>query len=144
MSYSFQVTFDADDPARLADFWKEALGYERPPPPSGYATWELFLEDKGFPEEEWGRADALIDPDGHGPRLYFQKVPESKTAKNRVHLDINVADRDTDASQRRIDIGKEVDRLIAHGATRVEDVVEKDSFVWTVMHDPEGNEFCVH
>ncbi len=144
MSLSFQVTFDAHDPEKLADFWKEALGYQRPPPPPGYATWESFLEDKGIPEEEWGGADALIDPDGDGPRLYFQKVPESKTAKNRVHLDINAADRDTDATQRRIDIDQEVDRLIAHGATRIEDVNEKDSFVWTVMHDPEGNEFCVH
>jgi hypothetical protein len=144
MSYSFQVTFDAHDPVRLADFWKEALGYQRPAPPSGYASWESFLGDKGIPEEEWGGADALVDPDGDGPRLYFQKVPESKTAKNRMHLDINVADRDTDAFQRRIDIDKEVDRLIAHGATRVEDVDERDSFVWTVMNDPEGNEFCVH
>jgi hypothetical protein len=144
MSHSFQVTFDAIDPARLADFWGEALGYRRPEPPKGYDTWQSFLQAKGIPEEEWDRADALIDPDGDGPRLYFQKVPETKTVKNRVHLDINIADRTTDAAQRRLDINREVERVVGLGATQLEDFDENDSFVWTVMSDPEGNEFCIH
>ena len=79
MSHSFQVTFDAINPAKLADFWQEALGYERPLPPDGFDTWQAFLQSVGVPEEEWDKADALIDPDGDGPRLYFQKVPEAKT-----------------------------------------------------------------
>lgn len=144
MSHSFQVTFDAINPARLADFWQEALGYERPLPPDGFDTWQDFLQSVGVPEEEWDKADALIDPDGDGPRLYFQKVPEAKTTKNRVHIDINIADRTTDGSQRRIDINAEVERVVGLGAVRIEDFDEKDSFVWTVMNDPEGNEFCIH
>jgi hypothetical protein len=144
MSHSFQVTFDAINANRLADFWMEALGYQRPPPPPEYETWEAFALDKGIPEEEWGDTDALIDPDGDGPRLYFQTVPEAKTAKNRVHLDINIASRDTDTAQRRVDIDKEVDRLLALGAIRIEDVDVDGLGVWTVMNDPEGNEFCVH
>ncbi len=141
MSHSFQVTFDALDPAKLADFWQEVLGYERPPPPEGFDTWQTFLESVGVPED---RADALIDPDGDGPRLYFQKVPEVKTTKNRVHLDINIADRATDALQRRADISAEADRVVDLGGVRVQDFDEDGSFVWTVMTDPEGNEFCIH
>lgn len=144
MSHSFQVTFDAINATKLADFWMGALGYQRQPPPPGYETWEAFALDKGIPEEEWDSIDALIDPDGDGPRLYFQTVPERKTSKNRVHLDINIADRNTDTAQRRVDIDKEIDRLLALGATRIEDFDVDGLGVWSVMNDPEGNEFCVH
>lgn len=144
MSHSFQVTFDAVDANSLADFWMEALGYQRQPPPPGYTTWEAFALDKGIPEEEWSDTDALIDPDGDGPRLYFQRVPEPKMAKNRVHLDINITNRDTDTTQRRVDIDLEIERLLGLGATRIEDFDVDGLGVWTVMNDPEGNEFCVH
>lgn len=143
MSRSFQVTFDAADPRSLADFWLDALGYHRPPPPEGYDTWDAFARDKGIPAAEWGDHDALMDPDGIGPRLFFQKVPESKTSKNRMHLDLRVADRDTDTRSQRQAIDAEVDRLVVLGATKVKDFDEGDFGLWTVMQDPEGNEFCV-
>ena len=75
--------------------------------------------------------------------MFFQKVPEAKTSKNRVHLDLRVADRDTDATSQRQAIDAEVDRLVVHGATKVKDFDEGDFGLWTVMQDPEGNEFCV-
>jgi len=144
MARSFQVTFDAHDPNKLADFWAEALGYHRQPPPEAYDTWEAFARDKGIPPEDWSKSDALIDPDGNGPRLFFQMVPEGKTAKNRVHLDVNVTARGSSDHQRRAVVDAEVDRLVDLGATRLDAFDEADSFgIWTVMQDPEGNEFCV-
>jgi len=140
MSRSFQVTFDANDTAKLADFWLEALGYQRQPPPPGYETWEDLAEEKGI---EMGSVDAVIDPDGVGPRLFFQRVPEGKTAKNRLHLDVIVTDPGSEARDRRAVIDAEVDRLVALGAMKIEDFDDRGFGTWTVMHDPEGNEFCV-
>jgi hypothetical protein len=85
-----QVVFDANDPERLAGFWASALGYVAQPPPEGFASWDDWARDAGIPEENWNDARALVDPDGAGPRLFFQRVPEAKTAKNRVHLDVDV------------------------------------------------------
>lgn len=134
MSHSFQVTFDAGNPAKLADFWEGVLGYERPSPPDGHDSWESFLTEVGVPAEEWDKADALIDPDGDGPRLFFQKVPESKTAKNRMHLDVQAG---TD------DLAARAQELVALGATLVAEYDEPEGR-WITMLDPEGNEFCVH
>jgi len=80
-----QITFDARDPARLARFWAEALGYVRQPLPPGFDTWQQFAERIGLPPDNWDAYDALVDPDGAGSRLFFQRVPEDKIAKNRVH-----------------------------------------------------------
>ena len=143
MSRSFQVTFDANDPKTLADFWLDALGYQRPSPPAPFDTWAAFALDKGIPEDNWNDFDGLEDPDGDGPRLFFQKVPEGKTAKNRMHLDLRVADRETDDETQRLDINTEVDRLVGIGATKIEEFDQPGFGIWTVMHDPEGNEFCV-
>jgi len=90
MNRPIQIVFDAGNPTRLADFWAVALGYVRQPPPPGYDTWEAFAADRGIPEDQWEAFDALVDPDGDGPRILFQKVPEGKVAKNRVHLDVHV------------------------------------------------------
>jgi hypothetical protein len=74
-----------------------------------------------------------VDSPGGGPQLFFQQVPEAKVAKNRVHLDLRAADREG-----------EVQRLIALGATRLRDHTREDGAGgWTVLQDPEGNEFCV-
>lgn len=143
MSRSFQVTFDASDPKTLANFWLDALRYRRPSPPAPFDTWAAFALDRGISEDNWDNFDGLEDPDGDGPRLFFQKVPEAKTAKNRVHLDLRVADRESDAETQRHDIDSEVDRLVGIGATKIEDFDEPGLGIWTVMHDPEGNEFCV-
>jgi hypothetical protein len=83
-----QVTFDCAEPQRVARFWCEVLGYVIPPPPEGFATWEEF--DRTQPAEEQGSWAACTDPTGAGPRLYFQRVPEGKVVKNRVHLDVRV------------------------------------------------------
>lgn len=84
----FQVTFDCAEPERLARFWCEVLGYVVPPPPEGFATWEDYKSSQ--PPEQRDSWFACIDPTGVGPRLYFQRVPEGKAAKNRVHLDVRV------------------------------------------------------
>jgi hypothetical protein len=72
-----QVVFDATDPAKLAAFWAFALGYVPEPPPEGFASWEDFGRSIGMPEEQFGDQAAVIDPDGLGPRVFFQRVPES-------------------------------------------------------------------
>src|SRR3979411_3094043 len=84
----FQVTFDCADPERVARFWCEVLGYVVPPPPEGVATWEDF--GRWRPPGEGGSWFACTDPSGAGPRLFFQRVPEGKVVKNRVHLDVRV------------------------------------------------------
>jgi hypothetical protein len=127
-----QVTFDAADPARLADFWAVALDYELEPPPPGYATWEDFGRAIHLPEERWGDLAAVVDPERQRPRLLFQRVPEGKSAKNRVHLDINVG----------ANAAEHVRKLIAAGATFLREVDEPGGRC-TVLQDPEGNEFCV-
>ena len=84
-----QVTFDCAEPERVARFWCEVLGYVVPPPPEGFATWDDF--DRSLPPERQGSAFACVDPTGVGPRLFFQRVPEGKVVKNRLHLDVRAA-----------------------------------------------------
>lgn len=141
---TFQVTFDALDPAALSRFWAEALGYELDSPPEGFDSWPAFLADRGVPEEEWNSASALHDPTGAGPRLYFQQVPESKIAKNRVHLDIRAAPG-LRGEARMAALEAECARLIELGATRFRRFEPDDraSLGFIVMQDPEGNEFCL-
>ncbi len=142
MAHSFQVTFDAADPMAVAEFWAAALGYIVQPPPEGFDTWDEFADSVGIPEDERENLAAAIDPDGDGPRLLFQKVPEGKAVKNRVHLDVNVSEHGAGPEERRAVIDAEVERLIALGATRLSDFDDATG-TWTVMQDVEGNEFCV-
>lgn len=137
MGIPVQISFDAADPAALARFWALALDYVEQPPPEGFSSWEEFGERMGIPQEQWGDFAAVVDPKGAGPRLFFQRVPEGKTAKNRMHLDVNVGGReDWDK------VLAHADRLVAAGATRVEERQDPTSH-WIVMVDPEGNEFCL-
>jgi catechol 2,3-dioxygenase-like lactoylglutathione lyase family enzyme len=143
MATQVQVTFDCADPAALSTFWAAALGYRLQDPPEGFATWEAFLTDLGVPENEWNSASAVVDPDGGGPRLYFQRVPEPKAAKNRVHLDLNVGGPlGTPLDERKTAVGREVKRVTDIGAEVVREVEERGEY-WVVMRDPEGNEFCL-
>ncbi len=142
MSYGFQVTFDAADPMRLAEFWALALGYILQPPPPGFDSWEAFADSIDMPPEDREGIAAIVDPDGARPRLLFLKVPEEKTAKNRVHLDVNVGEREMDEGDRAAVRRAKVTELRQAGATVVEDRADFTSS-WTVMLDPEGNEFCV-
>jgi len=139
---SFQITFDATDPAALATFWAEALDYIVQPPPEGFASWDAFADQFDIPVEDRDKYSAVVDPGDSGPRVLFQKVPEAKTAKNRVHLDVRVTDRGMSATEQRALIDARAAELEALGATRGADHSEQGS-VWTVMHDPEGNEFCL-
>ena len=142
MHSKIQVVFDAAEPEKLAAFWGLALGYVPEPPPEGFASWEDFARSAGIPESEFGEQASRIDPAGEGPRLYFQRVPEGKTAKNRVHLDIQVAGREVSDEPRRQLVSEEVERLVRAGASiawQVDDALGSA----IVMYDPEGNEFCV-
>jgi hypothetical protein len=142
MSHRFQVTFDAAEPARLAEFWALALGYEREQPPPGFDTWEAFGRSVGIPVERLGDYDAIDDPSGSGPRVFFQRVPEGKTAKNRVHLDVNAGAGIDDEAERHRAVEIHAARLVEAGATLVGRFDEPTGW-WIVMQDPEGNEFCV-
>jgi hypothetical protein len=137
------VTIDSADPARLAEFWAVALGYRIQDPPPGHATWQDFLAAQGIPESEWNSASAIVDPAGVGSRVFFQRVPEPKTTKNRVHIDVNVGDHSLPADERRTRVAAHVERLVAAGATRLREVDGQFGEHWVVLHDPEGNEFCV-
>ena len=137
-----QVVFDAADPEKLAEFWGQALGYVVEPPPEGFESWEEFARSAGIPEEKFGEVSSRIDPAGEGPRLYFQRVPEGKTAKNRVHLDVQVAGREVQGEERKQLVSEHVERLVRAGAAlawRTDDVHGSS----VTLYDPEGNEFCV-
>jgi catechol 2,3-dioxygenase-like lactoylglutathione lyase family enzyme len=136
-----QVTFDCAEPERVARFWCEVLGYVVPPPPEGFATWGDF--DRTLPADDQGSAFACVDPTGVGPRLFFQRVPEGKVVKNRVHLDVR-AGTGLVGDERVAVLEAEGARLVALGATRVRllraDGVNESCLV---MQDVEGNEFCL-
>lgn len=152
MSATVQITFDAHDPRALSAFWAEVLGYLHPAPPGvelepgsdGQAAWDEFLVSSGVPEELHNSASALEDPDGAGPRIFFQQVPEGKTAKNRVHLDVRTAP-DLQGEERMAALETECARLVALGASRSarHEPAPPMSIGFIVMTDPEGNEFCL-
>ena len=122
-----QVTFDCAEPVRVAQFWAEVLGYEATVP---------------TPEEP-GSWAVCADPTGKGPRMYFQRVPEGKVVKNRVHLDVRVG-TGLVGEERLAALEAECARLIPLGATRFELLLadgENESCL--VMQDVEGNEFCL-
>ena len=137
MSRSIQITFDAADPHALAAWWAELLGYEVE---SNHEMIAGLLEQGIVSEDDVVRVDGTlffadaVAIDGDGPRMLFQRVPEPKMAKNRVHLDLPV---DPD------ELESEVDRVVATGGTFV-DYRSHPGHRWAVMQDPEGNEFCLH
>jgi hypothetical protein len=137
----FQVTFDCADPERVARFWCEVLGYVVPPPPKGFASWDEL--NRSLPPERQDSAFACVDPTGVGPRLFFQRVPEGKVVKNRVHLDVRVG-VGLVGEERVAALEAECARLIALGAARVQLLVADDfNESCLVMQDVEGNEFCL-
>ena len=144
MATEIQVVIDCADPAKLSKFWAEALHYVLQDPPAGFDTWHEYLRSEGVPEESWNDAGAIVDPDGERPRIYFQRVPEPKTVKNRVHLDINVGPGiSAPLDERRRVVDEEVERLTVAGATIIRPGSVERGEYWVVLQDPEGNEFCV-
>lgn len=143
MATSIQVVFDCADPASLSAFWAEALGYKQDDPPPGFATWPEFLAAQGVPEDQWNSANAISDPASVGARIFFQRVPEPKTVKNRVHLDLNVGGGHAiPLEERRTRVAAVVERLVQAGASRLHEKEQRGEY-WVVMADPEGNEFCL-
>ncbi len=143
MTKEVQITFDCADPAGLAAFWAEVLGYQVQPPPDGFDSWDAALEAFGVPRDQWNSRSAILPIEGPHPRVFFQRVPEGKSAKNRMHLDIHVA-LGQEGDERRRTIEAEAARLTGLGATvlrRVEPELLSEFCI--VMADPEGNEFCV-
>ena len=153
MSRHVQVTFDAHDPRALSSFWRDVLGYVHPGPPGvdvpegadPLAAWDDFLAKIGVPEDQRTTSSAIEDPDGSGPRLFFQQVPEGKVVKNRVHLDVRVAPG-LEGEERMAALEAECDRLVVLGAARVrrDEPAPPMSSGFIVMADPEGNEFFLY
>src|SRR4051794_17209308 len=140
-----QVTFDCTRPGDVAAFWCEVLGYELAPPPPGFQSWDAALDAWGVPEAARGSRSAALPPPGQtGPRLFFQRVPEGKTVKNRVHLDVRAAPG-LAGEERMAALAAEAERLVALGATVVQrfDPDGRLQAGHIVMQDPEGNEFCL-
>ena len=140
MAFDFQVTIDSRAPHDLADWWAEALGWQvekqdealiRRMVESGAASEADTTTHRGA--LVWKVGTGLTSPDPGRPRVLFQAVPEAKTVKNRVHLDVRVgADRRED----------EVARLVGLGATELWRAAQ-GPYEWVTLADPEGNEFCV-
>jgi hypothetical protein len=139
-----QVVIDCAAPGALAEFWAAALaprGYAVPDPPGDFTDWPTFLAAQGVPEERWDSASAL-EAEGQ-PRLFFQRVPEPKSGKNRVHIDLLAGGGPSvPLDEQRARVADDVARLEALGATKASDATDLGVH-WAVMRDPEGNEFCV-
>jgi hypothetical protein len=142
MAYTFQVTVDSRDPHALADWWADALGWVvesqdeqfiRRMIAEGHATEDETMQHNGT--LVWKVGAAIGHPDGLGvaPRVLFQMVPEQKSVKNRVHLDVRIGDDDRD---------EVIGRLTAAGASVLHEG-RQGPHTWVTLADPEGNEFCV-
>jgi hypothetical protein len=140
MAFDFQVVIDSAAPHELADWWAETLGW--PVEQQDEAFIQRMVESGAASEADttrhrgalvWRIGAALNSPDPGRPRVLFQQVPEAKTVKNRVHLDVRVGPDRREA---------EVARLLERGATELWRGVQ-GPFEWVTLADPEGNEFCV-
>ncbi len=147
---TWQLTIDANDPELLVEFWAPALGYQRQPAPEGFVTWNDWYRSLGVPDEELDPVgdgcDRIHDPTGHGPRIWFQIVPETKSIKNRFHLDLYPTGRDPSMSfsRRREIVTAAVANLVERGARVVRETSDEEHNRYAMLlHDPEGNEFCV-
>jgi len=140
MAFELQVVVDSERPHDLADWWAEVLGWQVEPQDeafirrmvaAGAAAESDTIEHRGA--LVWKVGAAITSPDAGRPRVLFQRVPEQKTVKNRLHLDVRVGAERQDA---------EVDRLLGLGATELWRGAQ-GPYSWVTMADPEGNEFCV-
>ena len=140
MAFDVQVTIDSTEPHGLADWWAEALGWQveaqdeafiRRMIAEGHATEDQTVRHNGA--LVWKSATAINSPEPGRPRMLFQSVPEAKTVKNRLHLDVRVGADGREA---------EVARLLGLGATELWRA-SQGPYEWVTLADPEGNEFCV-
>lgn len=126
MATKWTIGGDAADPLRLAEFWAAALGY---------------ILEPGYDNDEHGAS--IVDPDDVGPAISFLHVPELKTAKNRLHLDLRVAGRGPRDAASAERMRTKAAALVELGAVQVREYFYGDELGNIVMLDPEGNEFCV-
>jgi hypothetical protein len=144
MNPEWTITIDCADAPVLAAFWRAALGYIDAPPPPGFESTEDWLRHVGVPEEEWGDGAYIVDPIGLRPRISFLRVPEPKSVKNRLHLDLQVSGgRSRPQREREIAINSSAEELIAIGASIVQRIDNDGALDHLLMADPEGNEFCL-
>jgi hypothetical protein len=147
MAVSYQLVIDCASPEPLARFWAEALHYVIASPPAGFESWDDFYRSIGVSEDELGIGrDRIEDPEGEGPDIWFQVVPERKSIKNRLHIDLHASGgRDVPLETRRERVEAEAARLVALGATRKQAIVEEGLDHYAVaLSDPEGNEFDIN
>ena len=139
MSFAVQITIDSTDPHALADWWAETLEWRveaqdpdfiRSMVAQGHATQDETMVHNGT--LVWSVGAAIVSSDPGAPRILFQRVPEAKTVKNRVHLDIRTGGRDEEVRARLLERGATVLWTGSQGPKS-----------WVTMADPEGNEFCV-
>ena len=151
---TWQLTIDCDNPTRMVQFWAPVLDYAVQPPPEGFATMNDYYRSLGVPDDELDLdgdgTDRIFDPTGTGPPIWFQPVPERKSVKNRLHIDVFPTGRDRTLTldERRRIVEARVEELIGLGASvlrRFPDDFEGDDVAnyGVTMLDPEGNEFCV-
>ena len=142
MAYEFQVTVDSGDPHGLADWWAETLGWQVEPQDEAFIRRMISAGHAADSDTKlhngalvWKAGAAIRHPEGteRAPRVLFQLVPEAKTVKNRVHLDVRIgAD----------DVERAVAGLTARGAKFLH-TGQQGPYSWVTLADPEGNEFCV-
>ena len=138
MSYTVQLTFDCADPHGLAEWWAETLGWQveaqdaafiRQMVEAGHASEDETTVHRG--SLVWRAGAAIVDPEGAAPRILFQQVPEGKSGKNRVHLDVRIGGDDPERVR---------ERLVERGARAIGQG-RQGPHSWTTFQDPEGNEF---
>lgn len=138
------LSMDCADAPALARFWCRALDYVEAPPPHGWSDWPSFLRDHEVPEAEWADGATIRPRTGAGPSISLLRVPEAKTVKNRLHLDVRVSGgRHVEQSLREQRIRATEADLVAHGARRQREDRVNGHLDHLVMEDPEGNEFCI-
>lgn len=145
MAHPIQIVIACEDPNGLAEFWAAALEYVLQPPPEGFESWEDFADEMGIPEERWNDISAVVDPEGVGPRILFERW-DGGTPNKRVHFDVNAVGGggvDLDDDERRARLSEQRARLEALGATFGREATGMAGEIWIEMYDPEGNWFCV-
>lgn len=145
MAHSIQVVIACENPERLTTFWSEALGYVPQPPPPGFDSWEAFADELGIPVEQRNDIGAVVDPDGVGPRLLFERY-DGGAPNQRVHIDVNAVGghaADLTDTERRAALQDERVRLESLGAVFKREATGAAGEIWIEMFDPEGNWFCV-
>ena len=142
MAYEFQVTVDCADPHVQADWWAQTLGWQVEPQDEAFIR-RMISEGQAAESDTrlhngglvWKTGAAISHPGGleRAPRMLFQQVPEGKTVKNRMHLDVRVG---------AADFERVVADLTTRGASFLHNG-QQGPFTWVTLADPEGNEFCV-